>query len=172
MRFLSLGKQFRPSTSQVYPPFKHGRYMEEYAYDFFIKNAIETDYVYIPVFWTNIQNHPAFAQMKSRYQILLDQAIDSEERLAGHRLLYFTVAQHDDGPLLSLPPNTLIFGACTGTIPLPLIYEDTRESLLKEKRAEKIYLASFIGSITHPIRSLMCDAIKSYKDIVCNENHK
>ena len=173
MRFLSLGKQFRPGTSQVYPPFKHGRYMEEYAYEYFIQHdaALQTDRVYIPVFWTNLQNHPGFSQMKSRYQTLLDSAIDSEERVAGHKLTYFTVVQHDDGPQLALPPNTIVFGACTGTVPLPLIYEDTRETLLKEPRAEKVYLASFIGSITHPIRSMICDAIKPYADIVCNEKN-
>ena len=32
---LELGKQFRPSTSIVYPPFKKGRYMEEYFYEFY-----------------------------------------------------------------------------------------------------------------------------------------
>ena len=173
MRFLSLGRHFRPATSQVYPPFKHGRYMEEYVYEYFTQHeaTLQTDRVYIPVFWTNLQNHPAFGQIKSRYQILLNNAIESEERLAGRKLTYFTVVQHDDGPGLALPPDTLIFGACTGSVPLPLIYEDTRETLLKEPRAEKVYLASFIGSITHPIRSLMCDAIKSHTDIVCNEKN-
>ena len=173
MRILSLGKQFRPATSHVYPPFKHGRYMEEYAYEYFIQHNVilQTDRVYIPIFWTNLQNHPGFGQMKSRYQTLLDSAIDSEERVAGHKCTYFTIVQHDDGPQLALPPDTIIFGACSGTVPLPLIYEDTRETLLKEPRTEKIYLASFIGSITHPIRSMICDAIKPYENIVCNEKN-
>jgi hypothetical protein len=35
---LEIGKQFRPSTSIIYPPFKKGRYMEEYFYEYFIKN--------------------------------------------------------------------------------------------------------------------------------------
>ena len=93
MRILSLGRQFRPATSQVYPPFKHGRYMEEYAYEYFNGCAatLETDRVYIPVFWTNLQNHPAFSQVKMRYQALLNNAIDSEERLAGRKLTYFTI---------------------------------------------------------------------------------
>ena len=171
MRFLSLGKQFRPATSQVYPPFKHGRYMEEYVYDYFTRVEIKTDYVYIPIFWTNLQNHPAFSQIKARYQLLLNNAIESEERLAGQKLAYVTIVQHDDGPGLALPPNTLIFGACTGTVPLPLIYEDTRDTLLNEPRAEKVYLASFIGSITHPIRSVLCEVIKPYQDIVCNQKN-
>ena len=34
IRILDLGKQFRAATSVVYPPFKNGRYMEEYFYDY------------------------------------------------------------------------------------------------------------------------------------------
>ena len=60
LQILELGKQFRPSTSVLYPPFKNGRYMEEYFYDYIManKNNINSDRVYIPVFWTNIQIHP------------------------------------------------------------------------------------------------------------------
>ena len=36
LQILELGKQFRPATSQIYPPFKNGRYMEEYFYDYVI----------------------------------------------------------------------------------------------------------------------------------------
>ena len=59
LRILELGKQFRPGTSHVYPPFKNGRYMEEYCYEMLLskKDSIETDIVYIPIFWTHLQNH-------------------------------------------------------------------------------------------------------------------
>ena len=65
---------------------------------------------------------------------------------------YVTVVQHDDGPQLQLPKDTIIFGACTGTIPLPLIYEDTAHTLEQMTRVSKTQLASFVGTITHPIR--------------------
>jgi hypothetical protein len=66
---------------------------------------------------------------------------------------FFTVVQHDDGPLLDLPKNTIIFGSCTGTIPIPLIYEDTSQQLLNTQRKEKQLLASFVGTTTtHPLR--------------------
>jgi len=162
MRIVQLGKQFRPATSHVYPPFKNGRYMEEYAYDYFISHSIETDYIYIPVFWTNLQNHPGFTDMKEKYNKLLKSAFAKEPYQR-----FFTIVQHDDGPALELPVGTLIFGACTGSIPLPLIYEDITERLVNEARLQKDIMASFIGSMTHPIRKKMIDTIHSYDDIIC-----
>jgi len=150
---LNLGKQFRPSTSITYPPFKNGRYMEEYFYEFF-KNSIlnsllnrVSNRVYIPIFWTNLQNHPGFSSQKHKYQILLSDALSKMPK--GTK--YFTVVQHDDGPQLKMG-DVLIFGACTGTIPLPLIYEDITNTLLMQNKLDKKYIASFIGSNTHPIR--------------------
>lgn len=164
MRILSLGKQFRPGTSHVYPPFKNGRYMEEYVYEYLITHHVETNAVYIPIFWTNLQNHPGFLQMKSNYTTLLQKALN-EYPIA--TTTYFTVVQHDDGPQLDLPSNTIIFGACTGTIPLPLIYEDVSHTLEKKTRVIKDILASFIGSITHPIREHLITAVENYDTIVC-----
>jgi hypothetical protein len=71
---------------------------------------------------------------------------------------YFTVVQYDDGPLLNLPPNTTVYGACSGNIQLPLIYEDKNQTLkiVGEQKAksfqEKKILCSFVGTITHFVR--------------------
>ena len=148
---LELGKQFRPSTSIVYPPFKNGRYMEEYFYEYFIKNQIKLDRVYIPIFWTNLQNHPGFSQQKHNYERLLLVAL----KKMPPDTKYFTVVQHDDGPQLKMMGDVLIFGACTGKIPLPLIYEDTNNTLLNRKPLDKKYVASFIGTNTHNVRLKM-----------------
>ena len=151
---LNLGKQFRPSTSITYPPFKNGRYMEEYFYEFF-KNSVNSvnsvSRVYIPIFWTNLQNHPGFSSQKHKYQLLLTDALSKMPK--GTK--YFTVVQHDDGPQLKMGDvlgDVLIFGACTGTIPLPLIYEDVTNTLSMQTKLDKKYIASFIGSNTHAIR--------------------
>jgi len=165
LRILDIGKQFRISTSHVYPPFKKGRYMEEYCYEMLSskKNDIQTDMVYLPIFWTNLQNHPGFSSMKSKYQIILDHALST---FPPHTQ-YMTIVQHDDGPQLKIPKNTIIFGACTGTIPLPLIYEDTSQRLLSEPRCPKTQLASFVGTYTtHPLREEMFRILQ--KDIVWN----
>ena len=154
---LDLGKQFRPSTSITYPPFKKGRYMEEYFYEYYTKNQIKTDRVYIPIFWTNLQNHPGFASQKRNYNILLDTAIKNVLKTAPNTT-FFTVVQHDDGPQLTMAADVLVFGACTGNIPRPLIYEDTNETLMNATNAtNKKYIASFIGSNTHPLRKKICD---------------
>jgi hypothetical protein len=161
MTILELGKQFRPSTSVIYPPFKKGRYMEEYFYDYYINHIISSERVYIPIFWTNLQNHPGFSKQKHNYERLLKIAIDK----LPPNTKYFTVVQHDDGPQLNMVCDVLVFGACTGTIPLPLLYEDIDNRLHnishKADQSSKKYLASFIGSTTHPIRRMLCNYIKS-----------
>ena len=167
LRILELGKQFRPATSHVYPPFKNGRYMEEYCYEVLLskKDTIQTNMVYIPIFWTHLQNHSGFTTMKSKYQILLSHALKSFPA----DTQYMTIVQHDDGPQLQLPKHTMIFGACTGTIPLPLIYEDTIERLLLEPRCPKTQLASFVGTIsTHPIRQELFQQLEDKPSVVWN----
>ena len=160
---LELSKQFRPATSHTYPPFKNGRYMEEYVYEYFLKNPSSA--IYIPIFWTNMQNHPGFKNnMQPKYNKLLQTALKNH---ASKNPKYFTIVQHDDGPLLDLPPGTIVFGASTGTIPLPLIYEDVSERLLKEPRIKKDLLASFVGSMTHPIRDAMIKAVDGKDGIIC-----
>jgi hypothetical protein len=169
LRILELGKQFRPGTSHVYPPFKNGKYMEEYFYDYVIKhqNEINTDLVYIPIFWTNLQNHPGFSNQKRNYEILLSSIMGKMP----FGTKYFTVVQHDDGPQLKLTKDVLVFGACTGNIPLPLIYEDINNTLInkakniKKEQKEQKYLASFIGSSTHKIRMKMRDNLVNKNDI-------
>ena len=158
LKMLEVPVQFRPGTSITYPPFKNGKYLEEYVYQYLIehKESIESEYVYIPIFWTNLQNHPGFQKMKSGLSILLQRELDKFP----NDTKYFTVVQHDDGPLLLLPKQTIIFGACKGTIPIPLIYEDTTNYLLLRPRLNEIknYLASFVGTLTHSVREKMANA--------------
>lgn len=168
LRIICLPVLFRPKTSHVYPPFVHGRYMEEYIYDELVSRAEEifTDWVYIPVFWTNLQNHPAFSIQRGKYQMLLNQAI----RMYPADTKFFTCVQHDDGVMLTLPAQTVIYGACTGDVPLPLIYEDTTERLLQESRLdirEKDVLGSFVGTVgTHTVRGDMCRVLQGKPNMV------
>jgi len=166
VEILQLGRQFRPATSVVYPPFKNGRYMEEFFYEYVLahREEINSDRVYIPVFWTNLQIHPNFSSMKSNYNILLERAY----KLMPPNTKYFTIVQDDDGVRLSLPPNTLVFGACQGDIPLPLIYEDTTNKLTNTPRVDsKKHLASFVGTHnTHALRTRMFQALESKPKII------
>lgn len=166
MRILPLEKLFRPATSVVYPPFKNGRYLEEYAYEKLVEQAesIQTDLVYVPVFWTNMQIHPSFHDRKQNFQTLLDQALAAMPPTTK----YFTIVQHDDGPMLRLPHDTVIFGACFGTIPIPLIYEDVTYRLQQAERTPKTQLASFVGSATYSIRHQMVGAMAQKPNVNCN----
>ena len=156
LKILDLGRQFRPKTSITYPPFKNGRYMEEYFYDYSTNpennHKIDTERIYIPAFWTNIQNHPNFSDMKENLNILLKRAYS----LFPESTPYFTVVQADLGVELVLPKNTLVFGACYGDIPLPLIYEDITNRLLNTPRPiQRKLRGSFVGTYTHTLRQKM-----------------
>ena len=161
LKILDLGRQFRPKTSIIYPPFKNGRYMEEYFYDYSTNpennNKIESDRIYIPAFWTNIQNHPNFSNMKESLNIILQRTYN----LLPESTLYFTIVQADLGVELVLPKNTLVFGACYGDIPIPLIYEDVTNRLLNVTRLEKRkFRGSFVGTAaTHTLRQSVFNSL-------------
>jgi len=138
---------FNCPNKDTYPPFKNGLYLEEY----FFKKMMDEEYKlkrkYIPVKWTNFQIESWFQSKKVEMQNLLDEWISNNPSENG----YFTVVQYDDGPLLNLPKNTIIYGACSGNIPIPLIYEDknnTLENYTKKTFREKNILCSFVGNIT------------------------
>jgi hypothetical protein len=162
MRILPLDRLFRPATSHVYPPFKQGRYLEEFVYQYVLENHLrmETSWVYLPVFWTNLQNHPAFSSRRARYQLVLDRMV----RTLPSGTQFVTVVQHDDGPMLDLPPGTVVYGCCTGHRPLPFIYEDTSLRLLRAPRiphGEREWLMSFVGTTgTHPLRTRLRQAVE------------
>ena len=134
-------------NKDIYPPFKNGLYLEEYFLKHFIQKSPTLNRVYIPALWTNFQIEGWFQTYKSEMQKHLDEWVRQNPSDNG----YFTIVQYDDGPLLQLPPNTLVYGACSSDIPIPLIYEDvhnTLESFPKKSFRDKQILCSFVGNIT------------------------
>jgi hypothetical protein len=80
---------------------------------------------------------------------------------------YFTICQHDDGPFEDLPQDTLIFSAGGNRtkgqiIPIPLICGPI--PVVETEYLKKDIFASFIGSITHPIRQLMIMSLQNKSD--------
>lgn len=146
--FLIHSNLFYCNNKDTYPPFKNGLYMEEYFLNHYIMNNIKnTKRKYIPALWTNFQIENWFQYKKEEMQHYLDEWVKSNPSEHG----YFTIVQYDDGPLLKLPDNTVIYGACSGHIPLPLIYEDKDNKLVsfpKKTFKEKSLLCSFIGNNT------------------------
>jgi len=141
---------FYCKNKDTYPPFKNGLYLEEYFLNKFLVENISTDTTlrtYIPVLWTNFQIEEWFGHQKPYLQQELDNWIREHPNPNG----YFTIVQHDHGPELTLPSNTVIFGACMGHIPIPLIYEDKNQTLRqlpKKSFHEKQILCSFVGNHT------------------------
>lgn len=136
---------FNCPNKDTYPPFKNGLYLEEYVFEKIQKNTCKRKY--IPVKWTNFQIEHWFPSKQTEMQQVLNEWISQNPSENG----YFTVVQHDDGPLLTLPKNTIIYGACSGNLPIPLIYEDIQRTLVnipKKLFHEKQYLCSFVGNIT------------------------
>lgn len=138
---------FNCPNKDTYPPFKNGLYLEEYFYNKYFNDQPNLKRKYIPVKWTNFQIEGWFQHKKNEMQQLLDEWIQNNPSEQG----YFTIVQYDDGPLLKLPENTIVYGACSGNIPIPLIYEDknnTLNSFSKKSFNDKQILCSFIGNIT------------------------
>lgn len=150
---------FITKTNVVYPPFKNGLYMEEYLLNHVSTKNITIDKNgrrYIPALWTNFQIEPWFPGRREEMQRTLDKWISENPSPKG----YFVVVQHDDGPMLRLPSGTLVYGACTGNVKLPLIYQDLEnklENIPKKTFKNKPILCSFVGSITHNVRKTMID---------------
>jgi len=166
MNYLLKNSAFYVGTNIVYPPFKNGFYMEEYFLNYAIKNYIFHDKngrLYIPALWTNFQLESWFGKNRNIMQQVLNEFIHSHPCANG----YFTIVQHDDGPFLQLPQNTLIYGACYGHIPLPLIYENRNKSLIelgvkhKKPFSEKNILCSFVGCTTHKVRNKCIDILSN-----------
>jgi hypothetical protein len=148
---------FYCKTDIVYPPFKNGRYIEEYFLENFIRNKPILKRKYIPALWTNFQNYPLFMIKKYEMQKALNEWVKENPSIHG----YFVVVQYADGPKLILPPNTYIYSGSNGNAPLPLIYEDVSNKLLKISRKsfkEKSILCSFVGNRT--CNNLMPDVRK------------
>ena len=138
---------FYCKNKDTYPPFKNGLYLEEYFLRKILTENITLKRKYIPIPWTNFQIEGWFEFKKPEMQNELNKWLNENPSKDG----YFTVVQYDDGPRLNLPENTIVYGACSGNIPIPLIYQDVNNTLLnipKKTFSEKTILCSFVGNIT------------------------
>ena len=135
-----------------------GPWIEEFFMEYFLSKKVHIDRLYLPISWTNCH---------------LKCSADNLDNLRGYmRSLdvskkYFTVLQIDRGlhhPALNITLgqdlDLVIFSAGGITrgekvknIPIPLL----KEVLSPTLQAEKTFKVSFVGSMTHPIRSELLD---------------
>lgn len=171
--FTKFPEIYRPRIMVDYPP-NADILMETYVYDYLREHPeeIPDGWWYLDVFWTNLYvNKDQFGKVydENKLQSMLDALPRSRS--------YFTVVQHDDGIRQRLPEGTVVFssGSASGTHCIPLIYHDVDNSLEDYKDNPKLILASFVGSLTHPVRHRMIAAMAPHKDVeidTCNWTNK
>lgn len=165
-----LDEDFYIKNKDSYPPFIKGLYIEEYFLQEYNKNKPSTKRKYIPVLWTNFQIHSSFHKKKNTMQIKLNNWVKNNPSPEG----YFTIVQYDDGCLLKLPENTIVYGCCSGDIPIPLIYQDINNKLCKIPKKSfglKKILCSFVGTHTKnnvlpDVRGAMIKKFSNNKDYI------
>jgi hypothetical protein len=154
---LEITEKLRPNSLIIpYPNYHKGDYFEEYFFKRFIKeypNCEINGLKYIPIFWTNCYTNKVFNGNNYDIQNVLN-SLDQNDK-------YFTISQHDDCVYEKLPDNTLIFsmgGNKTGDniIPIPLICSPINKNI-----KDKSIKASFVGSLTHPLRIEMYNYYKN-----------
>jgi hypothetical protein len=140
-------------------------YLEQYFYKYYINNILNSELspkrFYIPIFWTNlfVDNHKIDVQQYIN-------ALDWSKK-------WFTVCQMDDGVRYNLPPDTKVFhaGGNSGNgikIPIPLIASAIPENYKTANKPKDIF-ASFVGSMTHPIRQKGYDIFHNNSDFYFNK---
>lgn len=128
----------RPWLRPPYPCYHTGLYLEEAMLKYFVEHRSEFNRTLIPIYWTTAYLDGVNVQL---YVDALDQSGQ-----------YFAVSQHDDAIKEKLPPDTIVFsaGGNTGGIPIPLVCSPIPKFDING--GKRYWLASFIGSDTHPIR--------------------
>ena len=90
MQIQDVPPQFQPKYTSNYPPYSSGKNIEEIMFEYLIKEKdnIETEYIYLPVFWTSyyIINDYKTTDELLRWMESLDKS-----------KTYFTIVQYDSG---------------------------------------------------------------------------
>ena len=152
-----ISREFIVEVKDIYPPFLEGELFETYFYKYIKNNKTLLNRKYINISWTNLYCNAQFKGIPFN-----SEKLQKELDELPHDDKYFTIVQFDEGVKYhKLPPNTIVFGCCSGDIPIPLTYETTAFSGKKFKTwDEKIFLCSFLGQHTHNLRKQVFEYIK------------
>lgn len=148
-------EEFRPNpTYPTYPAYHTGKYLEEFFIDFYSKKGFKDDVFLIPISWTTCYIENIKLPLLQEKLLSLDKSKK-----------YFAVHQHDDSIKEYLPFEIKKFsvGGLTGGIPIPPVCASIPETYIKFPT--KDIFASFVGSLTHPVRNMMVDKLKNDNDI-------
>lgn len=149
-------EDFRPHPRYpTYPPYHTGDYIEDYFYKRFVSENPTVARDYIGISWTTL-----YCQNE-------DPGIQEFLNSLDPNGAYFTICQHDDAPKHVLPKNTIVFSLsrskpnplCPNFVVIPAVCSPVP----KLPPVEKDIFASFVGSITHPIRQDVYNVCKNYE---------
>jgi hypothetical protein len=129
------------SSARPYPPHSKGVGIEAFFHRYALHHEIKTDWIYVPVYWTNNYHHDSTHRRTSQLSAMSahQRILDSLNPV--HR--YFTLVQGDDGIYENTPECLTVFGAGgSGDIPIPLICDTQHPSL----SLPRMLLASFRGT--------------------------
>jgi len=147
-------------TNHTYPP-NNQKIFEEFFYEYYTSNNINTKREYIPILWTNLYISRDYGNSNMEdVQYFLDNLDKSKK--------YFTVLQYDDGILQNLNDlDIVVFCAGGGGrkivpeknlgYPIPLLCQH-KNNINKNKNRD--IFCSFIGSNTHELRQTMTEKLQ------------
>ena len=161
----------QPEIQIKYPPYTENN-IEHYFLEYFKRNSahITTDRIYLPVMWTHYYIQHGFGQHTMDAAAELWRTIDKSKK-------YYTIIQYDDG-ILNKPADVdiLVFAAGGdghGHVPIPLLADNMPTVPDAEfiPFADRKYLASFVGSNSHPIREHLSHDFKGRTDCIYTFDH-
>lgn len=138
---------FRINHPFRYPPDNQVEF-ERWYYELYTE-ADCRERLYLPVFWTAYQCKNKFGK-DPRAMSALQQFVNTLDRSKK----YYTICQYDDGPLVDFGDlDIIVFGMAGGRndFPIPLLCQPHKY----DKTHDRDIFCSFVGRITHPIRSEM-----------------
>lgn len=190
IRIVETPQQWLPKNTFRYPPHQGlNPLIEERAFSYFSTVDVDSDYLYIPIQWTQYHCSNNWGNDTQKIGEIQDWVDDLTAKHPEER--FFTVVQYDDGTLVSIEKCKIFASSnspksprhqTTEYIPIPLL-SDPHHFYPKEIRNNKV---GFVGrDDTHPIRKVMCDKLmgmeeykfainlpqdltQSFRDIICD----
>jgi len=150
------------SKGEVPFPYQQGETLEEYAFQYFSTNNVNTELIYLPIFWTSyhhFKRENKWKELEIYYNQLLKEYKGSK---------FFTITQLSKQiPIKGHLAECLKFGASgIGDIPIPLLCQPHTV----HKKENPRYKVCFVGRLdTHNVRQDLFNLYSDRKDF-CFDN--
>ena len=154
MKMLEVPPEFQPNYVSSYPPYSSGKNTEEICYEI-LKNKIdeiETEYIYIPIFWTSIYT---FRSHNGNFDDIYDwlEKLDKSKK-------YFTIVQNDCGIFVrNFDLNIKVFSAGGGGVNIK------NSDIMRELEYNGVRRFVFVGNKGDYDIPLMCLPLLVKQDV-------